>query len=77
MNNVIPINEKKLIDTVTKISISHISIGSSKFEKDINDKPLVNENINKEKENEKKEENKNNDEKSIAKNENDIKIKEV
>ena len=77
LNNVIPINEKKLIDTVTKISISHISIGSSKFEKDINDKPLVNENINKEKKNEKKEENKNNDEKSIAKNENDIKIKEV
>ena len=49
LNNVIPINEKELIDTVNKISITNNSIESDKFKTDLNNIDLINNDIYKEK----------------------------
>ena len=43
----IPINDKELIDSVNKISITNNSIESNKFEKSLNSIDLINKDIDK------------------------------
>ena len=49
LNNVIPINDKELIDSVNKISITNKSIERNKFEKTLNSIDFINKDIDKEK----------------------------